>query len=131
MREDRLKQLVIDTLEDLKAREIRVLDVRPLTTITDYMVIATGQTDRHVKAIAQQVAEQAKDAGTPPTGVEGEQGGEWIIVDLLDVLVHVMQPKTRDFYQLEKLWTADSAPQPETEPESAEVVAAPTLRVVH
>jgi len=90
--------------EDLKADGVHVLDVRHLTTVTDTMVIASGRSDRHVRAIAGAVVEQAKKAGFRPLGVEGERSGEWVLVDLADLVVHVMLPRVREFYNLEKLW---------------------------
>lgn len=105
-----LKQLVVAALEELKGVDIRVLDVHELTSITDFMVIASGNVDRHVKALAQNVADKARQQGVRPLGVEGLEQGEWALVDLGDVVVHVMKPRVRDFYQLEKLWeTADGA----------------------
>jgi ribosome-associated protein len=104
MRTKQLKELVVAALEDLKAKDIKVLDVRKLTSITDMLIIASGTSTRHVKALADNVQEQAKAAGCRPLGVEGEREAEWILVDLADVIVHVMLPATRDFYQLEKLW---------------------------
>lgn len=101
---DELKKLVITALEDLKAHDIKVLDVRGISNVTDLMIIASGNSDRQVKAIASNVLEDAKKHGHPPTGVEGEQAGEWALVDLGDIVVHVMLPTTRDFYNLEKLW---------------------------
>jgi ribosome-associated protein len=104
MRTKQLKDLVVAALEDLKAKDIEVLDVRKLTSITDMMVIASGTSTRHVKALADNVLEKAKAAACRPLSVEGEREAEWILVDLADVIVHVMLPATRDFYQLEKLW---------------------------
>ncbi len=105
---DELRDLVVTVLEDLKAVDIAVLDVRDKTSIADYFVIASGTSDRHVKSSAEAVAFQAKLAGEPPLGVEGLNEGEWALVDLNGVVVHVMQPKVRDFYQLEKLWAVDA-----------------------
>ena len=93
-------------LEDMKARDIRVLDVQALTGITDFMVIASGTSERHVRSIAGYLISEAKKAGLQILGSEGEQDGEWALVDLGDVIVHVMQATTRDFYNLEKLWSA-------------------------
>jgi ribosome-associated protein len=99
-----LVELVEDSMNDLKAAEIRVLDVSAMTSITDFMVIASGTSDRHVRSIANRVVERAKQAGHGALGVEGHEYGEWVLVDLGDVVVHVMQPATRDFYKLENLW---------------------------
>ncbi|MEN8168580.1 MAG: ribosome silencing factor [Pseudomonadota bacterium] len=103
-----LKDLVINTLDDMKAKDIVVLDVRNKTSITDIMVVASGTSDRHVKAIAETVAFKAKQAGETPLGSEGLQEGEWALVDLNGVVVHVMMPKVRDFYHLERLWSMDT-----------------------
>ena len=100
-----LKDLAVEALEDLKAVELKVLDVHEMTTITDWMVIASGTSDRHVKSLADNVVTKAKAAGVQPLGVEGEGQGEWVLVDLGAVVVHVMQPRVRDYYNLEKLWS--------------------------
>ncbi len=114
MQSKRLCQLAIDAMEDLKAVEIQRLDVRKLSDFTDYMIIATGRSARQVAAIAENVVMKAKHAGEAPLGVEGLRGGEWVLVDLGDVVVHVMQPEVREFYQLEKLWgTRDIAERTE------------------
>lgn len=105
MNSEQLSTLVVDALEDVKARDIVCLDVRDLTSVTDYMVVASGTSNRHVKALVDNVAEKASAAGHRPLGVEGEEGGEWVLLDLQDVLVHVMLPKVRAFYNLEKLWS--------------------------
>ena len=99
-----LEQVVAGTLEDLKAVDVQVLDVRHLTTVTDTMVVASGRSDRHVRAIAGAVVEECKKAGFRPIGVEGERSGEWVLVDLADLVVHVMLPRVREFYNLEKPW---------------------------
>lgn len=105
MESKELCELVIDALGSVKAQDISRLDVRDLTTVTDYMVVASGTSNRHVKALADTVAEKAREAGHKPAGIEGEAGSEWVLLDLGDVLVHVMLPRVRDFYNLEKLWS--------------------------
>ncbi len=99
-----LQQAVTSALEDMKAVNVRVLDVRGLTDIADTMIIASGNSDRHVRSIAERVAQQAKTAGVRPLGTEGARDGEWVLVDLQDILVHVMLPRVREFYGLERLW---------------------------
>lgn len=102
---EQLKQWALAALEDLKAQDVQVLDVHGMTSITDIMIIASGTSDRHIKALADNVVEAAKKHGLQPLGVEGETSREWVLVDLGDVIVHVMHPQTRAFYNLEKLWT--------------------------
>jgi ribosome-associated protein len=104
-----LEKLVLKALEDLKAVNIKVLDVRGLTDVADTMIVASGTSDRHVRAIAESVVTQSKAAGRRPMGTEGEPDGEWVLVDLQDVLVHVMLPRVREFYALEQLWEAPQA----------------------
>jgi ribosome-associated protein len=99
-----LKTIVLAALDDMKALDVKVLDVRGLTDIADTMVIASGTSDRHVKSVAQRVVERTKEAGFRPHGVEGQQDGDWVLIDLHDMIVHVMLPRVREFYGLEKLW---------------------------
>ena len=105
MLNEKLKDLVIQALEDIKGMEIVCLDVRDQTDISDYMVVASGATSRQVKALVNNVVVEAKKAGFEPLGVEGLEQGEWVLVDLTDVIVHVMLPMVRDFYDLENLWS--------------------------
>ncbi len=104
-----LKDFVIGKVDDLKAKDIISLDVKDKSTVTDYMVICSGTSKTHVKSIAEYVALETKNAGFPPVGIEGRDGSEWVLVDLGDVILHVMQDQTRDFYQLEKLWSDNHA----------------------
>ncbi len=99
-----IKKVALQALEGLKAENIQVIDVRIQASFTDYMIFASGKSNRHVKSIAREVIDAAKLAKMPPLGVEGEDVGEWVLVDLGDVVVHVMLPDTRLFYDLEKLW---------------------------
>lgn len=105
MQSSELAQLVEAALDDLKAVDRVALDVTGLTSITDYMLIASGTSDRHVRSIADTVMEKAREAGQPVLGVEGREYGDWVLVDLGDVVVHIMQPRARDFYKLENLWS--------------------------
>ncbi|MES9969291.1 MAG: ribosome silencing factor [Candidatus Thiodiazotropha sp.] len=107
MQIEELRDVVLQALDDMKAKDVVVLDVREKTSITDIMIVASGTSDRHVKSIAQTVAFKAKQAGEAPLGTEGLEDGEWALVDLNGVVVHVMQPKVRDFYHLERLWSLD------------------------
>jgi ribosome-associated protein len=107
MNTEALLQLVLLALDDGKGRDIKTIDVRGKTNIADFMVIASGTSERHVKSLAGHVVEEAKKNEAPPIGVEGENVGEWVLVDLGDVIVHVMKPQTREFYQLEKFWYGD------------------------
>ncbi|WP_295463267.1 ribosome silencing factor [uncultured Pseudomonas sp.] len=104
MQSEQLVQVAIAALEDMKAQDIVSLDVREKTSVTDIMVIASGTSSRHVKSLADNVLERVKGQGVRPLGSEGLEGGEWALLDLGDVVVHVMLPTTREFYDLERLW---------------------------
>lgn len=108
MQLEALQKIVVDALEELKAQNLQILDVRGVATFTDLMVIASGGSTRQVKALADKVVEKATQAGVKPLGIEGQQEAEWVLVDLGDIVVHVMLPQTRDFYNLEKLWSMHS-----------------------
>ncbi len=101
--------VALKALDDMKAVNVKTLDVRDQTDIADTMIIASGNSDRHVRSIADRVVEFAKKAGYRPMGVEGERDGEWVLVDLQDVIVHVMLPRVREFYRLESLWDVTAA----------------------
>lgn len=113
-----LLEQVHAALEDIKARDTVEIDVRGKTSVTDYMVIASGTSTRHVKSIADEVVRHAKKCGVMPLGVEGEREAEWVLVDLGDVVVHVMLPRVREFYALERLWTVGDQPPEELVAES-------------
>lgn len=104
-----LKQFVIDKVEDLKAKDVVVLDISERSNIADFMVVCSGTSKTHVKAIAENLVVEAKRGNLHINGVEGRESSEWVLVDLGDVILHVMQDKTRDFYELEKLWTEKPA----------------------
>ena len=105
-----LRRRVLVALDELKARDIREIDVRGRTSIADLLIIASGTSSRHVKSIADEVVKFAKRLDVMPLGVEGEQEAEWVLVDLGDVVVHVMLPRVREFYALERLWTVGDQP---------------------
>ena len=105
---DKLRQLVLKALEDFKAIDIQEIDVSAQNPLTDRFFIASGSSTRHVKSMAENLVMKAKSAGLPPLGVEGQEQGEWVLVDLNDIIVHLMMPKTRAFYNLEKLWEAST-----------------------
>lgn len=104
MQNEQLVTLVTAALEEVKAKDIVTIDVRGKTSITDFMIIASGSSARQVKALAENVIEKAKEKGVRPVGSEGLDGGEWALIDLNDVVVHVMQVETREHYDLERLW---------------------------
>lgn len=110
---ERLHGVVLKALDDLKARDTAEIDVRGKTSVTDLIVVTSGTSTRHVKSIADEVVKAAKSAGLPPIGVEGEREAEWVLVDLGDIVVHVMLPRTREFYALERLWTVGDDEHPE------------------
>jgi len=102
---EQLRQCVKAALDELKAKDVREIDVRGKTSIADFLVIASGTSTRHVKSIADEVVRYAKQAGMMPLGVEGQRDADWVLVDLGDIIVHVMLPRIREFYGLERLWT--------------------------
>ncbi|HMB59271.1 MAG TPA: ribosome silencing factor [Xanthomonadales bacterium] len=106
---DQLLQLVHESLEDFKAIDIQEIDVSEQNPLTDRFIVASGNSTRHVKSMAENLVIKAKAAGCPPLGVEGQTTAEWVLVDLNDIIVHLMLPKTRAFYNLEKLWEASSS----------------------
>jgi ribosome-associated protein len=104
-----IKKMALQAVDALKAEQVVVIDVRAIASFTDYMIFASGNSTRHVSAIAESVVEAARAAGLPPVGMEGEDIGEWILVDLGDAVVHVMLPDVRLYYELEKLWGEELA----------------------
>ena len=108
MRRNALAQIAVTALEDIKARDITVLDVRKLTSLYDTLIVASAESNRQVKALARHVRDKLKEAGATIIGVEGEESGEWVLVDAGDIVVHVMQPAVRSYYNLEELW--DTSP---------------------
>jgi len=106
---EQLEQLVVSALDDFKAVDMVVIDVSDYNPLTERMIIASGNSTRHVKSMADNLILKAKSKGNPPLGVEGQSEGEWVLVDLNDVIVHLMLPQTRAFYNLEKLWEASAS----------------------
>ncbi len=104
MQLEELNDFLVDKVDDMKAQDIKTIDVQGKSSITDYMIICTGTSKRHVSSIADHVAQEAKQAGTEPLGIEGEKEGEWVVLDMGTTIVHVMQEEQRELYQLEKLW---------------------------
>ena len=104
MRLNKLQKTAVAALEDIKARDIKVLDVRKLTSLYDTLIIASAESNRQVKALAHHVRDKLKEAGADIIGIEGEEAGEWVLVDAGDIVVHVMQPAVRAYYNLEELW---------------------------
>lgn len=109
MRLNKLQQIAVNALEDIKARDIKVLDVRKLTSFNDTLIIASAESNRQAKALAHHVRDKLKEAGATVIGVEGEEAGEWVLVDCGDIVVHVMQPAVRSYYNLEELWDTSPA----------------------
>ena len=115
MQVDAMKRAAVAALEEIKARDITVLDVRKMTSLFDYMIVATAESARQTKALANNVLERLREVGVHAQGIEGEQAGEWVLVDLGDVIVHVMQPAVRAYYNIELLWGgAPPLPHPGT-----------------
>lgn len=104
---EQLKDAVMDVLVDMKGFDVKAIDVTRLTDVTDYMVIASGTSDRHVKSMARELRDRLRERDVKPIGVEGENEGDWVLIDLGDVVVHVMRPQTREYYDLERLWNRD------------------------
>jgi ribosome-associated protein len=102
---EEMKLAVVDALEDIKAFDITVMDVRQMTTLTSYMIVASGNSTRQCKAIADNVRDKLKEKGAEARGIEGEKDGEWVLVDLGEIVIHVMVPATRAYYNLEQLWS--------------------------
>lgn len=102
-----LQAIVVEAIEDLKAFDIKILDVQGKSSFSDLLIFASGRSDRQVKSIANNVIEQCKKAGNPPLGVEGMQTGDWVLVDLGDIVVHIMLPQVRDFYNIERIWEVE------------------------
>jgi ribosome-associated protein len=109
MQAEQLRQIAEQALDEIKAHDVIVLDTRRLTSMFDYMIVASADSARQTKALARNVAEKVKSAGGSVLGLEGDQTGEWVLVDLGDVVVHIMQPAIRDYYNLEQLWGGEAS----------------------
>lgn len=121
MQVDEVKQAAIDALEEIKARDVVALDVRPMTALFDYMVVATADSARQAKSLARNITDRVRERGGHVVGTEGEETGDWVLVDLGSVIVHVMQPATRTYYSLEELWGGGARPRTPT-PRSGEAL---------
>ncbi|MFA6052551.1 MAG: ribosome silencing factor [Methylobacter sp.] len=115
MQAEEILKIVQDVLDERKGQYITTLDVRGKTSFTDYMVLVTGTSDRHLKSLCDYVSEKLKENGFKPLGVEGDLGSDWVLLDLGDVIVHAMTAQAREFYQLEKLWTVEGTKESEQE----------------
>ncbi len=111
--QEKLLKIVLDTLDERKGQNIKTINVQDKTSITDFMVLATGTSQRHIQSLSSHVVEKVKENGLIPLGIEGEQNSEWVLLDLGDIILHVMTAQTREFYQLEKLWEVDFSEQGE------------------
>jgi ribosome-associated protein len=134
MNANELQQLAFNALDDMKGADIVVLDVAERTSVTDWMIVVTGTSQRHVKSLANEVIEKSKEAGVRPFGTEGETDGNWILVDLGDVVVHVMTRESRDFYALEKLWgmvASDSGGSAEADATETDDASIPDQQQAH
>jgi len=109
MQSEELRDLIMSVVTDMKGKDARVLDVRHMTDVTDFMVVVSGTSDRHVSAIADHINEVLRESGVRAIGTEGEEHGDWVLLDFGDVVVHVMRPETRVFYDLESLWGEEAA----------------------
>ena len=127
MRLNKLQKTAVTALEDIKARDITVLDVRKLTSLYDTLIVASAESNRQVKALARHVRDKLKEAGATIIGVEGEESGEWVLVDAGDIVVHVMQPNVRAYYNLEELWTPPPVRRAKPKP-GARQTACPAMR---
>lgn len=121
MRLDKITRAAVDALEDVKARDIQIFDVRKMTAYFDRVIVATGESNRQCRALASRVQEDVKAAGGKIYGVEGERTGEWLLVDIGDTVIHIMQPAIRAYYDLEELWAPPPKPAKPAKPDKAKV----------